>query len=848
MEVYHGQNLELSESEEFLSAEHLDYQAPGTWVVYGKRSVSELNQIYKSTNNGTSWIRVPEYPETLPYFPKVNSLRIRPSPYNNELWIATSGQGVYIYKNFQKNCLPDITSHFVIQDQPYTYDCDNDIVVKNGGFLEIKNCSSFKMPSGKSIKVEAGGKLVCDHVNFNCCDPEQMFGGIELSNVAVGTEIKNCIFNNVNTAIKITNILPEGPPSTWPYFVPINGQDIENNIFNITGTIAAYTTGIEGYNVYGLTLTGNTFNNSGPTIHCVVLINDKPYYERSPRNNITNNIINGGELQLSVTGFDSELASYYIANNTLNTSEGICFFGRMITGFIENNTFESNGENTLNLFQSNPYLLDNTISNTGTGLCLNLEDSYPILAPIPDGNGNLIWYGGRNTFNSSDADNILIRRGYPTINWGMNNFTVRNSDYFHISGEVDDVLGDRYKCRDNCWYGGEDGIPLIDIYNNIINPLSLDYASNITCTQQLAYNGYFLSQITNNINDTIFTSVDNTGSTVPQDEINFSGGLKDKEITLFTSAESKFKTIINNYPSSKYLNGSLIELYCCYKKMDTLNNDNRIILFTELKNYIAQKIQQYQSNLAFTDVAYNLLLMSKVMVGELNDAADGYQFLSLNHPEPERRLLASMDYECVLEMMGNGGSEMESTTELSSIEKNVERFIIKDTLAKIASKNYDKEKNRIKFNVDANKVKIDAATEKKFDDKVRYNLLNTKHLSKEQKNKNRIENIMLIAGVKQTRTKEITNIVPTKYQLYQNYPNPFNPITKIVFDLPKDANVKLIIYDILGREIQTLMNNEFKKAGKYMVEFNGSNLASGVYFYRIQSGDFVSVKKMVMIK
>jgi hypothetical protein len=92
--------------------------------------------------------------------------------------------------------------------------------------------------------------------------------------------------------------------------------------------------------------------------------------------------------------------------------------------------------------------------------------------------------------------------------------------------------------------------------------------------------------------------------------------------------------------------------------------------------------------------------------------------------------------------------------------------------------------------------------------------------------------------------------LPDKYFLYQNYPNPFNPITKIDYDLPKDGNVKLIIYDIIGREIKSLVN-EFKQAGNYTVEFNGNNLASGIYFYKIQvegGKRYTTVKKMILLK
>lgn len=89
--------------------------------------------------------------------------------------------------------------------------------------------------------------------------------------------------------------------------------------------------------------------------------------------------------------------------------------------------------------------------------------------------------------------------------------------------------------------------------------------------------------------------------------------------------------------------------------------------------------------------------------------------------------------------------------------------------------------------------------------------------------------------------------IPKEYSLSQNYPNPFNPVTNIKFGIPKQGLVKMIVYDILGREV-TLLINEVKLAGTYEVKFDGSNLASGVYFYRIVSGDFVDIKKMVLIK
>ncbi len=86
-----------------------------------------------------------------------------------------------------------------------------------------------------------------------------------------------------------------------------------------------------------------------------------------------------------------------------------------------------------------------------------------------------------------------------------------------------------------------------------------------------------------------------------------------------------------------------------------------------------------------------------------------------------------------------------------------------------------------------------------------------------------------------------------KFELSQNYPNPFNPSTTINYNLPEAANVKLIIYNILGQEVKTLVN-EFKEAGVHTVNFNASKLNSGLYIYKIEAGSFTQTRKMTLIK
>jgi hypothetical protein len=103
--------------------------------------------------------------------------------------------------------------------------------------------------------------------------------------------------------------------------------------------------------------------------------------------------------------------------------------------------------------------------------------------------------------------------------------------------------------------------------------------------------------------------------------------------------------------------------------------------------------------------------------------------------------------------------------------------------------------------------------------------------------------------------KQISSEIPDKFNLSQNYPNPFNPSTKIKFDIPnfplmkgvRGMSVRLTIYDLLGREVATLVNRQLQP-GTYEVEWDGTNYPSGVYFYKLSAGDYIETKKMVLVK
>jgi len=104
---------------------------------------------------------------------------------------------------------------------------------------------------------------------------------------------------------------------------------------------------------------------------------------------------------------------------------------------------------------------------------------------------------------------------------------------------------------------------------------------------------------------------------------------------------------------------------------------------------------------------------------------------------------------------------------------------------------------------------------------------------------------IIVTAIEDEEAKDLQ--IPTEFELAQNYPNPFNPSTTIQYGIKERSSVELILYDILGAQVTVLVNEE-QDAGFYNVNFNAGRLASGVYLYRIQAGDFIQTKKMVLMK
>ena len=134
------------------------------------------------------------------------------------------------------------------------------------------------------------------------------------------------------------------------------------------------------------------------------------------------------------------------------------------------------------------------------------------------------------------------------------------------------------------------------------------------------------------------------------------------------------------------------------------------------------------------------------------------------------------------------------------------------------------------------------------EDRAKRNIFESGMLNRSEREKRRMEDMILTTrSIRNEMGKNENTGVPLEYKLEQNYPNPFNPVTNLEFGISNLGFVTLKVYDVLGKEVATLVN-EIRQPGNYTIEFNGSGLASGIYFYKLEWGEFKAIKRMMLIK
>jgi len=850
-------NWNVNPIERFISAEQLDVSG-NNWAVYGRRQVNGIsdnfNNIYQSTDNGTSWTRIPLDPRNdnpLTIFPYVHGLSIRPT-HTNELWVATSGQGMLIYDNFGNNCPAKlyVTNNYTISGSTYF---SGDIEVQNGGNLTVSNVNSFQFCPGTGITVDEGAMLTVNGTTFTCSDISQTWLGITSAGGAMNVE--GSTFNLAQT------------PITWNYTgFGCPGLFAVSNTFNLTGSSPE---AINATNLFDSKISGNQFNLSANASSTgISIINQYQTACVGPQLpvNIVQNHFSGGAVQVSLTSLTSYATTFYLYGNYFDGSSfnsgtgnyGIALWGNEVYGWFNNNIFATNNYSTpIDLIQSEVFFFGNNpiLSQQGQYNTDFQIDGYSTayLGPIIDDGGNTVWVGGQNKIemdNGQNASNIDIVPGSSLlINNGNNCLYLNPLAYnFYIVGDIYAMGTCTLEARQNFWNNSP---PVFNVTCKG-NPATVDWnpATN-SCQFSGTPIGIQLTDMGYGRMDTTKITSSNGGgglSSQPTDHGLFYNVKNKRRLRDYAGSIDDAKNLVNTFDSSRYLLPTLDEMFLDYKLSDsTANQNNTNALFTDLKNYLGQKIQDYQTNVSFVERAYHYYLMSLVKLRSYQEAIAGYENIMQNSPDTLLRLIASWDRADVILIMNNGGGGEPGNIEIKAANElnyDLSELLNNKPVHQIAKDIFVTQKQNLENQTgsmltSSKKVIYGTAVEKnitKFNPQKRIDLIN--------KVKHDLKALLHIGNSTSTKGTDI----PKTFNLYQNYPNPFNPITNIKFDLPKDVNVTVRIYDIIGRLVTTLISNEFKKAGSYEIKWDGSNFASGVYFYRIDAGTFVTAKKMVLIK
>jgi len=358
----------------------------------------------------------------------------------------------------------------------------------------------------------------------------------------------------------------------------------------------------------------------------------------------------------------------------------------------------------------------------------------------------------------------------------------------------------------------------------------------------------------------LITAYDST-NILSDDESLFYGAKEFEGTGNYTEAIANYKALIDNHDSSEYIYSALDNLYSCYQAIDT-SSDEEItdILYSDLKQYLETKISSGNYDEDFEENSYSFSLMCDTRLTNYNEALSGYEFIATYNPDAEQRLMASWEFENIEDLMnGEGGGKSNLEFGISDLEfektvekriKELDEFVDRDPIKRHIKEEYMKAANENENNKTVRKgiYAQKNPNEEKLIERSRQNIYGSKNLSKQQKEIRRFEDLKLLLNPENLEVnKKIENAIPVEYSLSQNYPNPFNPVTHLEFGISNLGFVSLKVYDVLGREIKTLVN-EIKPAGTYKIEFDGSNFASGVFFYRIEAGEFVQTKRMVLVK
>lgn len=611
----------------------------------------------------------------------------------------------------------------------------------------------------------------------------------------------------------------------------------------------------------------NTFNSSGSTIPTI-----------------------------NISSYAGETTPLIIENNTFNEGNTAIFLSGITGGAIKGNSITDNFIG-INALTSAIDIKSNTISST-------VNNALGIFAAggseLKMNNAGSKSLGGLNDLSNSGtaANNIVVDGSVFLLDGGQNIFNITDDQSSkHLYGYFPQFTQGPFDETNNCFK--LNSTPVDPPYNMVTSgfqgsQITFNFVPYLTgCDPNQNGDGLAIN-LGNGIYDTIYNegsgsggsqssvaSVRRTDSKIPLLRgvtaegsrgvfVITTAKVKYDSISVlmryrnYTQAKSKCIDLINTYPDSIQSLNAISKLF-----LSTVASDTSYNAVNELKIYYEDLILNHGYNISLVKRANYYILKCKVRMREYTQALAGFQQIINQNPYSYEGLIARWDYMATsLLIQGQGGAFSSIDNEQSSMNNydldgndddrspftKEQRQDIRKSINTAIEISKDEDDRKIKtLEVKSEQGDVNASKELE-------QIRSLKQVVKTEKPKSIVEHVRIVSedirkvfGSNTSSKGNEPKNIPVVFKLSQNYPNPFNPVTKINYDLPKDSKVKIVIYDILGREVKRLVNNELKTAGFYIVDFNAMNYASGVYFYRIEAEEpngnkFVDSKKMVLLK
>ncbi len=591
-----------------------------------------------------------------------------------------------------------------------------------------------------------------------------------------------------------------------------------------------------------------------------------------------------------------------IEHNTFTSTSGAMalMLSGVTGGAVKSNTFMDFARSVCAL-SSSIDVYGNTFTNesaTSTGL-EGLSGTELRLNKV-----SRTFIGGLNNFsnNQSSSRNILVDYSHYLLDGGENVFNIgSDNESKHLRGSFPYPVPVSTNATVNCFKIEQNvSNPFADVTSNG-SPVSFVFEPYLSGCDPNGGGDEMVINLGNGIYDTISIMSGAGGNTMTNDELRMTGDklqvtsyeLRAKNDvnlnsvqTIITShqlydsiciqmryrnysyVKNRCEFMLNAYPDSIESIYAAHKLYLAVSVTDTTSSGK-----TALKTLFETLILNNPNNTALVKKCNYLIQKCKVLLHQYSSALAGFQQIINNNPYSYEGLVAHWDYMATsLLIQGGAGSISNFGLSIANLlsdksDESDKSGDPNDKFTKEERKQITKTVNQsFESSKESGQKKIEMLTKQASEGNTESakqvkQMRTLEQVVTIQKPKNLFEHINIVKsdlkrvfGNDNSSNNKNNKVIPAQFMLSQNYPNPFNPSTTIKYALPKDVKVVIRIYDILGREVQTLVN-EFKKAGYYEVKFNGSNFASGVYFYRIEvrqagssTGEFVVSKKMVLLK